>query len=413
MQTKDYRFTDFSSVRMDENNPKWNNAVSRQVEIYKKDYDLRTPFERDMHRILHSNGYRRLKNKTQVFFAPHNDHVCTRIEHVTHVSAVAETIAKFLNLNLDLVRSIAMGHDIGHAPFGHEGEYILRDIAKECNLSEFWHERNSLYFIDKIETLPDYNGVHRNLDLTYAVRDGIVCHCGEIDERYIKPRDEFIDLYTIQKGGKIGSYTYEGCVVKIADKIGYIGRDIEDAMLYGILTENDIKEFEAIIQQTYPEISLTEINTTVLMHKFIIDLCQNSSIENGFCFSEECFNLMKTTKKFNYERIYFNKRLKPFKDYARLVLAAIFNKLNEYFEQGIKTSLEKEHKFFPKLIVTFEDWLVKYSNYNPEQRKGLRYENTVIYNINSKSDYQNAIIDFISGMSDNFAIDVFNEIISF
>ena len=184
-------------------------------------------------------------------------------------------------------------------------------------------------------------------------------------------------------------------------------------MLYGILTENDIKELESIIQQTYPEISLTEINTTVLMHKFIIDLCQNSSIENGFCFSEECFNLMKTVKKFNYERIYFNKRLKPFKDYSRLVLTTIFNKLDEYFEQGIKTSLEKEHKFFPKLIDIFEEWLVKYSNYNTEERKKLKYENTIIYDINSKSDYPNAIIDFISGMSDNFAIDVFNEIISF
>ena len=413
MQTMDSNFVDFSSLRTDENNPKWQNAVSRQVEIYHKDYDLRHPFERDMHRILHSNGYRRLKNKTQVFFAPHNDHICTRIEHVTHVSAVAETIAKFLKLNLDLVRAIAMGHDLGHAPFGHQGEYILSDIAKQCSLNTFWHERNSLHFVDEIETLPDYEGIHRNLNLTYAVRDGIVCHCGEIDERYIKPREEYIDLYNIPQGGKIGSYTYEGCVVKISDKIGYIGRDIEDAMLYGLLTENDIRELEKVISNTYPDLKLTEINTTVLMHKFIIDLCQNSLPEEGLCFSEECFNVMKKIKKYNYEKIYHSKRLQPFKNYARLLLTTIFNKLDEYFEQDIKNIIEKERKYFPKLLDTFEGWLVKYSNYNLELKKSLRYENTVIYDITNKSDYQNAVIDFISGMSDNFAIDVFNEIISF
>ena len=413
MSKKDCKFADFSSVKTDEINPKWENAISRQVEIYKKDYDLRTPFERDMHRILHSNGYRRLKNKTQVFFAPHNDHICTRIEHVTHVSAVAEIIAKFLNLNLDLVRSIGMGHDIGHAPFGHQGENILKDIAKGNKLNDFWHERNSLHFIDKIETLPDYNGIHKNLDLTYAVRDGIVCHCGEIDERVIKPRDEFIDLYTIPKGGKIASYTYEGCVVKIADKIGYIGRDIEDAMLYGLITEDDLKVLEKEIKITFPEIELNWVNTTVLMHKFIIDLCQNSSPEKGFCFSEDCFKLMNTIKKYNYKRIYYNKRLEPFKEYSKLVLNTIFNKLNEYFEAGIKTSVEKERKFFPKILDTFEEWLIKYSSYNLEKRKELKFENFLIYDILKQTDYQNAIIDFISGMSDNFAIDVFNEIISF
>ena len=174
-------FPDFSKVKIAKDNPKWEQAKSRIEPIYSKPYDPRSPFERDMQRIMHSQGYRRLKNKTQVFFAPHNDHVCTRIEHVTHVASVAETIAKLLNLNLDLVRAIAIGHDMGHAPFGHHGENVLQNIAKENNLHEFWHENNSLRFIDKIETLPDYDGIQQNLNLTYAVRDGIVCHCGEID----------------------------------------------------------------------------------------------------------------------------------------------------------------------------------------------------------------------------------------
>ena len=373
---------------------------------------MRSPFERDLNRILHSTVYRRLQNKTQVFFAPHNDHVCTRIEHVTHVASVAETIAKLLNLNLDLVRAIAIGHDIGHAPFGHHGETVLQNIAEQNNLHEFWHENNSLRFIDKIETLPDYDGVQQNLDLTYAVRDGIVCHCGEIDERYIKPREEMFDLYTIQKGGKLGAYTYEGCVVKISDKIGYIGRDIEDACTYGILTDKNLKELLDIVCTTYPDIKLSEINTTVLIHKFIMDLCQNSSTETGLCFSDDCYNVMNLIKKFNYKNIYYHPRILRFKKYATLLLETIFEKLSEYYPD-IKGSITKEKQLYPKLLKEFEEWLIKYSDYDLALKTGKKLANKQIYNISEETDYKNAIIDFISGMSDNFAIDVYNELISF
>ena len=194
-------FADFSSVRMDENNPKWEQAIKRETELYKREGDLRSPFERDEMRIMHSKGYRRLKHKTQVFFAPQNDHVCTRIEHVQLVASVAETIAKYLNLNKELARAIALGHDIGHAPFGHHGECVLQDIAQANGLHDFWHENNSLRFIDDIERLTDYNGFQQNLNRTYAVRDGIVCHCGEVDEKFVKPREDACNLYSIQKGG--------------------------------------------------------------------------------------------------------------------------------------------------------------------------------------------------------------------
>lgn len=406
-------FADFSKVKMDENNPKWEQAILRQVEIYQKEYDLRTPFERDIHRILHCNGYRRLKNKTQVFFAPHNDHICTRIEHVTHVASIAETIAKFLNLNIELVRAIALGHDIGHAPFGHEGERILNGLVEEHKLqNRFWHEQNSLHFVDDIETLPDYDGYHQNLDLTYAIRDGIVCHCGEVDDKCLIPRDECIDLRDIQQGGKQCPYTYEGCVVKIADKIGYIGRDIEDAFLYSILTEPQIDELERIIHTSFPDIKLSEINTTVLMHKFIIDLCRNSSLESGLEFSEECFKVMKMIKCFNYKNIYRHPRLEPFKQYAKLVLTTIFNKLDQYYGV-LENNLNKEEKFYPQLIKNFEEWLIKYSNYNINRKEQLKLRNHLIYDITLQEDYRKLIIDFISGMTDNFAIKMFDEIISF
>jgi len=406
------KFPDFSKVKMDKDNPKWEQAVYRIEPIYSKPYDPRSPFERDMQRILHSQGYRRLKNKTQVFFAPHNDHVCTRIEHVTHVASIAETIAKLLNLNLDLVRAISLGHDIGHAPFGHHGETVLQNIAKQNNLHEFWHENNSLRFIDKIETLADYDGFQQTLNLTYAVRDGIVCHCGEIDERFIKPREEAVDLYTIQKGGKLGSYTYEGCVVKISDKIGYIGRDIEDAFIYGILTESQLDELLDIVRATYPDIKLSEVNTTVLIHKFIIDLCQNSSVKAGLCFSDDCYNVMKLIKDFNYKNIYYHHRIKRFKKYATLVLDTIFEKLSEYYP-NVRKNISKEFQLYPKLLKEFEAWLIKYSDYDLTKKSENKLANKQIYTIENETDYKNATIDFISGMSDNFAIDIYNELISF
>ena len=144
-------FVDFA---MTEKNPKYQNAISRQNSIYKKSDDLRSDFERDYHRILYSNAYRRLKHKTQVFFATNNDHICTRIEHVNHVSSAGETIAKYLGLNCELVRTIATGHDLGHPPFGHTGERILKDTIIKLGIgTNFWHEKNSLRFIDNIETL--------------------------------------------------------------------------------------------------------------------------------------------------------------------------------------------------------------------------------------------------------------------
>jgi dGTPase len=143
----------FQSVSTNPDNPNWEKCIARQESIYRRSNDIRSEFERDYTRILHSNGYRRLKTKTQVFFATKNDHICTRIEHVNHVASVSNTIAKHLGLNTELVNAIALGHDIGHAPFGHHGETVIRSLINE-NLTDgsFWHEKNSLFFIDSIET---------------------------------------------------------------------------------------------------------------------------------------------------------------------------------------------------------------------------------------------------------------------
>ena len=122
-------------------NKNWSNLIKRESPLYSKDHDIRSEFARDYTRIIHSNAYRRLKHKTQVFFSPENDHVCTRIEHVTHVDSISYTIASFLGLNTELTRAISVSHDLGHSPFGHAGEKVLSDISMRDLRTSFWHEK--------------------------------------------------------------------------------------------------------------------------------------------------------------------------------------------------------------------------------------------------------------------------------
>lgn len=187
----------FKNFAANEQNPKWENFISRTSNLYHRDSDIRSEFERDYTRIIHSNSYRRLKHKTQVFFSPENDHICTRIEHVTHVESISYTISHYLGLNDELTKAIAVAHDLGHSPFGHSGEKILSAISKRDLGCTFWHEKNGLDFVDFIELLEDHNNCKQNLNLTYGVRDGIISHCGEIDENSLKPREDFIDLARI------------------------------------------------------------------------------------------------------------------------------------------------------------------------------------------------------------------------
>lgn len=265
----------FSHVAMNEdNNSKL--ATFRQKELYSRNNDMRSEFGRDYTRILHSLAYRRLKHKTQVFFNTQNDHICTRMEHVSHVESVSYVIAKALGLNYELTRAIATGHDLGHAPFGHEGENVIKKILKDNLNYSFWHEKNGLRVVDKLELLQDNKGNLSNLNLTYAVRDGIICHCGEVDENGIFPRNEFIDLSSIANPGQVQPYTWEGCVVKISDKIAYLGRDIEDALLLKIINREDLKD----VYELGYKYGQKTVNTSVIMNELMSDLIENSSVEN-------------------------------------------------------------------------------------------------------------------------------------
>ncbi|SDH42385.1 deoxyguanosinetriphosphate triphosphohydrolase family protein [Desulfosporosinus hippei] len=400
----------FSDVSIKIDNPKWHECISREVGIYSRSDDIRSEFARDYNRILHSNAYRRLKHKTQVFFATRNDHICTRIEHVNHVASVSYTIAKYLGLNTELTNAIALGHDLGHAPFGHAGETVLKEIASAETKQNFWHERNSLRFIDKIETLPDPSGFEQNLNLTYAVRDGIILHCGEVDENSIYPREEKVDLNCIEKSSQYAPFTWEGCVVKISDKIAYLGRDIEDAYTLNILSSYQLKQLVKILK-SFIKIELSEINNTVITHRLIIDLCKSSSPENGIRFSDEYIGLINSIKAFNYENIYKHERLNVFKGYSKLILESIYGTLsNLYSEEETIYKIRKNILTYPLLLNSFLDWLLKYSNNNDRSSKRNRYNNQVIYEIEKREDYALAVIDYISGMTDSFAIKVFNEL---
>ncbi|TGE34948.1 dNTP triphosphohydrolase [Desulfosporosinus fructosivorans] len=403
----------FSGVSTNVGNPKWTECNSREHDMYFRDDDIRSEFARDYNRILHSNAYRRLKHKTQVFFATRNDHICTRIEHVNHVASVSYTIAKYLGLNTELTNAIALGHDLGHAPFGHAGETILKNIASTELRQPFWHERNSLRFIDKIETLLDPLGCEQNLNLTYAVRDGIISHCGEVDENSIFPREDKLELENIEKPNQYPPYTWEGSVVKISDKIAYLGRDIEDALTLRILSFRQLRDLIRIIKG-FANVNIAEINNTVITHKLIINLCKSSSPETGIGFSDEYLGLINSLKEFSYINIYKHERLNVFIGYSKLILESIYDILSGYY-QGVETLtvIKKNMEIYPLLVKSFSDWLLKYSNVNSRTLKSNRYGNQVLYDLEKREEYLQAVIDYISGMTDSFAIKVFNELTNF
>ena len=394
----------FNQLSANPENPKWNNIISREHPLYSRNNDIRSEFERDFTRIIHSNAYRRLKHKTQVFYSPQNDHICTRIEHVNHVESISYTIAHYLGLNEELTKAIAVAHDLGHSPFGHKGEKVLNNISERDIGTSFWHEKNGLVFVDNIELLEDTEGYKQNLDLTYGVRDGIVSHCGEIDENSLVPRDDFIDLNNYSYPNEYNPYTWEGCVVKISDKISYLGRDIEDAVSLGILDEHLDELYNLVGHKN------GTLNNTVIINTLIYDVCNNSSPVKGLYFSDNALELMNKIKKFNYEYIYLADVMKPSDQYFEVVINQIYRTIKQCYDgENTFNKLNKLKKFYPTLINGFIEWFNNFLDIST--REGLR--NKVLFNINYPKDFYNAIILYISGMTDKFAIEMYNEITGF
>ncbi|MBR3807980.1 MAG: deoxyguanosinetriphosphate triphosphohydrolase [Lachnospiraceae bacterium] len=264
--------------------------------------DIRPVFQRDRDRILHSKSFRRLKDKTQVFLTPEGDHYRTRLTHTLEVSQNARTIAKALQLNEDLVEAIALGHDLGHTPFGHAGERALDMV---CPYG-FSHSEQSVRTVDVLEK----GGI--GLNLTYEVRDGIRNH---------------------QTSGE--PLTLEGKIVRFSDKIAYIHHDMDDAIRGGILTEKDVpKEIGDVIGYTTGE----------RLDHFIHDLVTNSYGKNDIMMSEPVAKAMKDLRQFMFENVYTNKSAKSEEAKAEMLMATLYEYYLKHFDklpQDLKNLVDK------------------------------------------------------------------------
>ena len=247
--------------------------------------DIRTEYQRDRDRIIHSKSFRRLKHKTQVFIAPEGDHYRTRLTHTLEVSQIARTIARALRLNEDLTEAIALGHDLGHTPFGHTGESVLNEIC----IYGFKHNEQSLRVVEKLED-------GRGMNLTYEVRDGILNHCGN----------------------SMAS-TLEGIIVKYADRIAYINHDIDDAIRAGIIKTNDIpEEYLSILGHTHSK----------RINNMITDIISSSIDKDNISMSENVKDATDKLREFMFKNVYIGSKAKNEEKKAKYLI----NELYKYFK---------------------------------------------------------------------------------
>ena len=407
----------FLEVAMNKGNNRYENAISRRRKmIFDTDVNYAKGFELDYYRIMESNAYKRLRNKTQLLFSPVNDHVCTRSEHVLYVSSIASTIANRLGLNETLCKAIALGHDIGHAPFGHEGESILSKIdLKYCN-RPFWHEKNGVVLADYFELVVGSKGLSQQLNLTYAVRDGIISHCGEVDDNGLKPRNEFINLERDYiRPNQYDPYTWEACVVKLSDKISYIMRDTEDALRLNVLTREEI-ERDLLYSL---KLKFNEYNRDVIVGGLINDCVQNSNPEDGIRFSGEWAERLDAIKAFNTSRICFSERVKISKPYFSLILNTLFDLYYGLNDDGV-LKIARPAREYGHVVLDFVKWLKIYCfNFKTDLEEINSYDDGNVYDfkkfidLQSSESYAFAIIEYISGMTDRKAISEYERMITF
>ena len=343
---------------------------------------FRLEFARDETRILHSRPFRRLKHKTQVFLSPDDDHICTRMEHVLHVSSIAAVIGRCLNLNTDLINAIAKGHDLGHPPFGHSGERVLNEIiAKDKNApGGFMHEIHGLRVVDK---LTNYGA---GLNLTYEVRDGIATHCGENFDRIVRPdRGRDLEKLDLLNDRTSMPATLEGCLVRLVDRIAYLGRDLEDAIKARLVKTEDIP----------PEVAkgLGTDNGRII-GVFANDTIANSAGKDRIEMSEETFELMKTLKEFNYGRIYKHPDVERVSDKANKMLRMLFYEVERIYEEsergGDTSYAAAAIKASPALETFFR--FTKNTNYN------------------DAVEPWRVVADYVAGMTDHFAEKTFTQL---
>jgi dGTPase len=335
--------------------------------------DIRTPYSRDADRIIHTRAYSRYIDKTQVFYLIENDHITHRVIHVQLVSKIARTIGRSLRLNEDLIEAIALGHDIGHIPYGHFGEQCLSKLCEEYCIGKFSHNVQSVQFLDRIE----------DCDLTLQVLDGILCHNGEADDVKISPVpcpgwaafdkkvQDAADGSTARVPG-----TLEGCVVKFADTIAYIGRDLQDAREVRLI-DDDMHlpdDVVAVLGATNPEM----INT------LIYDLLENSDAEEHgtITYSRETEKALISLRAFSRKYIYDNEKLVTERRKIEKMYATLFATCLEDVERN-----DRQARIFTDFIDT--TWI------------SHRYRDT--------ATDEEFVRDFLAGMTDRYFAKRFEE----
>lgn len=336
------------------------------IRLKQEPKDIRLDFARDSDRILHTLTYTRYIDKTQVFSDISNDHISKRMTHVQFVSKVSRTIARALGLNEDLCEAISLGHDVGHTPFGHNGEAILNDISKKVLNRTFAHNLNSVRVLKDLEN----NG--QGCNLTLQVLDGVMCHNGELVETNYYPVKKNIGTFLEEYNAcindesrikKLRPMTLEGCVVRISDIIGYIGKDIEDAkILEKIKTEDIPKHITKTLGNSNAEI----------MNNIILDIIKNSFNKPYLEMSHDVYNAIIDLKKFNMENI--------------------------YLKSVTKNELQNQKYMFNQL---FNIYLKAIKNKEKNNDIYLYINNMCKEYLNNNSDEQ-IVIDFISGMTDRY-----------
>ena len=337
------------------------------LRLNQESQDIRPNYFRDIDRIIYSLSYTRYIDKTKVFSHKENDHISKRMTHVQMVSKIARTIGRALSLNEDLIEASALGHDLGHPPFGHTGEAILNKISLELGLGYFNHNIQSVRTLLKIEN----QGKGSNLCL--QTLDAIMCHNGEIElaEYYPVSKDieTFLQEYNLSYQDnniikKLRPMTLEGCIVRVSDIIAYIGRDIEDAIRLGIITKDDIPQnIKNILGDNNRDI----INTIIL------DIITNSYQKPYIKISPNIFTAIKELKKFNYENIYYKANTNEDINQYEMM----FRKLIEVYCYQLQNNKEEE---------------TIYQSYLNHMSKEYRQNN---------SNYR-IIIDYIAGMTDDY-----------
>lgn len=354
-------------------------ACKNEEAIYFKvsENDFRTPFSRDVDRILYSLSFQRYMDKTQVFSFKENDHLTKRMIHVLYVSKIARTIGRALGLNEDLIEAGALGHDLGHTPFGHVGEAILNEISLRAGCGYFNHNVHSVRLLMNIENY----GNGKNI--TLQTLDAILCHNGELvmgkyEPKWNKTKDDFLRDYERTYKDKNTSFqlipmTLEGCVVRISDLIAYLGRDIDDAIRMKLLTWEDVpNNITSVLGKSNKDI----------VNSIVTDVINNSLGKNYIKLSNEVFEAIKNLKDFNYKNIYYKAYTEEEKQKLKVMLNTLYNAyINDLNNNNEQSNIIKSY------LANMSD---EYKNNNSKER---------------------IVIDYIAGMTDDYTLKEYNKIL--